>query len=232
MKSFAEESGAVVGHDADSVRAFLKQISRMIPGEGGRGYFDEIVYISTWKQNEAVAIGHQRREPAFIRSMRQNAVKVENHPLKTMDVRCKDPHCRCVHKRNPIQRVVQAGVDVAIATRMLQLLLEDKVDRLVLLAGDGDFETAVQLMVSKGVELNLCCSRHTTSARLLPHCHMTRGEADIIHLEDVWNEVSGLPPSREETRRAHEAMTASLAGLGGTYIPGSQPAQAQGRGRS
>lgn len=103
---------------------------------------------------------------------------------------------------------------MAIATCMFELVLKGKLERLVLLAGDGDFEAAVKLVVAQGIDLALCCSRETTSARLLPHCHTTRGEPDIIHLEDVWNDVSGLPPSRDETRRAQADMTSALAGVG------------------
>ena len=39
----------------------------------------------------------------------------------------------------PIYREVQAGVDVAIATKILTLAIEGQLDRVVLLAGDGDF---------------------------------------------------------------------------------------------
>jgi uncharacterized LabA/DUF88 family protein len=43
-----------------------------------------------------------------------------------------------------ITRLVQAGVDVAIATKMLTLVCEGVLDVLFLVAGDGDFLEALK----------------------------------------------------------------------------------------
>ena len=47
----------------------------------------------------------------------------------------------------------QAGVDVAIATKILTLVCEDQLDTLILIAGDGDFLDA--LKVSKFASITL-----------------------------------------------------------------------------
>lgn len=54
---------------------------------------------------------------------------------------CENTIGNCVHSNasRPIYREVQAGVDVAIATKILTLAIEGQLDRVVLLAGDGDF---------------------------------------------------------------------------------------------
>jgi uncharacterized LabA/DUF88 family protein len=48
-----------------------------------------------------------------------------------------------------ISRDVQKGVDVGIATPILKLAAQGQYDRLVLAAGDGDFEDAIDYVKSE-----------------------------------------------------------------------------------
>ncbi len=55
----------------------------------------------------------------------------------------KDVHNECPSCHNPFDRKVQKGVDVGIATLIVKLAAQNQYTRLVLSAGDGDFEDAI-----------------------------------------------------------------------------------------
>lgn len=63
-------------------------------------------------------------QKAWWDALRNKQFQVQMLGVKTMDVFCQEPGCNCKHSKKcqskaPIKRVVQAGVDVAIATKML-----------------------------------------------------------------------------------------------------------------
>jgi len=60
----------------------------------------------------------------------------------------KDLHLRCPNCAHPFDRPVQKGVDVGIATLMIKLAIQNVYDRLILSAGDGDFEDAISYIKS------------------------------------------------------------------------------------
>jgi uncharacterized LabA/DUF88 family protein len=62
--------------------------------------------------------------------------------------RLKDIHLQCPDCGTHFDREVQKGVDVAIATLIIKLAVQDVYDRLILSAGDGDFEDAISYVKS------------------------------------------------------------------------------------
>jgi uncharacterized LabA/DUF88 family protein len=69
-------------------------------------------------------------------------MRVQLYKLKDMDVTC--PDCN-----NNFKRQVQKGVDVGVATLIIKLASQGRYDRLVLSAGDGDFEDAINYVKSE-----------------------------------------------------------------------------------
>ena len=67
--------------------------------------------------------------------------RVQLYKLKTMHMRC--PDCG-----TSFERQVQKGVDVGIATLIIKLAVQNVYDRLILSAGDGDFEDAISYIKS------------------------------------------------------------------------------------
>ena len=63
-------------------------------------------------------------------------LRVQLYKLKHLNVRCSE--CQ-----EEFAKEVQKGVDVGIATLILKLAFQKKHDRLILSAGDGDFEDAI-----------------------------------------------------------------------------------------
>jgi uncharacterized LabA/DUF88 family protein len=61
----------------------------------------------------------------------------------------KDMHMSCPACRQPFDRQVQKGVDVGIATLIIKLAAQNVYDRLILSAGDGDFEDAISYVKSE-----------------------------------------------------------------------------------
>jgi nijmegen breakage syndrome protein 1 len=110
-------------------------------------------------------------------------MRVQLYGLKTMDVECPDHH-HC------IERKVQKGVDVGIATLIIKLATQGKYDRLVLSAGDGDFEDAIDYVKSDlGKEVVICGFKFTVSPDLQSYADR------VVWLDEIWDEVK--KPSRK-----------------------------------
>ena len=60
----------------------------------------------------------------------------------------KNIHTRCPACSHQFDRQEQKGVDVGIATLMIKLAVQNVYDRLILSAGDGDFEDAISYVKS------------------------------------------------------------------------------------
>jgi hypothetical protein len=56
----------------------------------------------------------------------------------------KDLHLECPSCSTHFAKQVQKGVDVGVATLIVQLAAQNQYDRLILSAGDGDFEDAIK----------------------------------------------------------------------------------------
>lgn len=99
--------------------------------------------------------------------------RVQLYKLKNLYVRCPD----CGHS---FERQVQKGVDVGIATLIMKLAVQNQYDRLILCAGDGDFEDAISFVKSDlHKEVWLCGSTSNLSPDLQSYAD------NVIWLEDL-----------------------------------------------
>lgn len=92
----------------------------------------------------------------------------------------KNVHSTCPTCTKQFERPVQKGVDVGIATLLIKLAVQNVYDRLILSAGDGDFEDAISYVKSdlhKEVWLN--GSQGTLSADLQSYAD------HVLWLEDL-----------------------------------------------
>ena len=105
--------------------------------------------------------GHNGCEE-FIDIMELNGFNMKMYPLKFMNTTCDS----CGNKGN---RIVQKGVDVGIITDLLSLAYEDKYDRVVITAGDGDFLDAIKKVQSLGKEVWVAGYRCSMSRDLKDH---------------------------------------------------------------
>lgn len=104
-------------------------------------------------------------------------MRVQLYDLKTMQVNC--PDCGKTFERH-----VQKGVDVGIATLMLRLATQNVCERLILSAGDGDFEDAIDYVKSNlHKEVWICGFRNTVSTDLQSYANK------VIWIEDFGDEV-------------------------------------------
>lgn len=69
--------------------------------------------------------------------------------LRVQLYRLKDVYSTCPNCKQQFDRPVQKGVDVGIATLMIKLAVQNVYDRLILSAGDGDFEDAISYVKSE-----------------------------------------------------------------------------------
>lgn len=87
-------------------------------------------------------------------------MRVQLYGLKGMSVVC--PNCG-----EAFERTIQKGVDVGIATLILKLAAQNQYERLILSAGDGDFEDAISYVKSElHREIWLCGFSDTISVDL------------------------------------------------------------------
>jgi uncharacterized LabA/DUF88 family protein len=99
----------------------------------------------------------------------------------------KDMHSRCPECGHSFERQVQKGVDVGIATLILKLAAQQKYDRLILAAGDGDFEDAIDYVKSElHKEIWICGFSNSVSADLQQYADK------MIWLDDMWPEIIKL----------------------------------------
>jgi uncharacterized LabA/DUF88 family protein len=95
--------------------------------------------------------------------------------LRVQLYRLKDAQAICPSCRHSFNRQVQKGVDVGIATLIIKLAAQNVYDRLILSAGDGDFEDAISYVKSElrkevwvsGSQLSLSADLQSYSDRVL-----------------------------------------------------------------
>lgn len=103
-------------------------------------------------------------------------MRVQLYNLKEMHIRCPNGEYM-VHQ-------VQKGVDVGIATLALKLAVQDRYERLLLAAGDGDFEDAIDYIKSeRHKEIWLCGFASSMSADLQSYADR------VIWLDDQWDSI-------------------------------------------
>jgi uncharacterized LabA/DUF88 family protein len=94
--------------------------------------------------------------------------------------RLKELHITCKHCGTEFVREVQKGVDVGIATLMVKMAAQGVYDRLILSAGDGDFEDAISYVKSERLkEVWVCGSQDNLSPDLQSYAD------NVIWLEDL-----------------------------------------------
>lgn len=71
---------------------------------------------------------------------------IEIKKFKLNEKFCANPSCNCVHKNEPIISNVQCGVDTFITAKMVQMSCTNKVNQIILLTADGDFQSALQIV--------------------------------------------------------------------------------------
>jgi nijmegen breakage syndrome protein 1 len=96
----------------------------------------------------------------------------------------KDLHVHCPQCDNKFEREVQKGVDVGIATLIVRLAAQNQYNRLILSAGDGDFEDAIAFAKEEmHKEFWLSGFDDTVSADLQSYANK------MLWLGDVWEEI-------------------------------------------
>jgi len=100
----------------------------------------------------------------------------------------KDLHITCQHCGTDSVREVQKGVDVGIATLIVKMAAQGVYDRLLLCAGDGDFEDAISYVKSElHKEVWICGSQDNLSTDLQSYAD------NVIWLEDLHPAIDKEP---------------------------------------
>lgn len=103
-------------------------------------------------------------------------MRVKLYKVKTVAVRCPNGEM--------VERHVQKGVDVGIATLIVKLASQGVYDRLVLCAGDGDFEDAISFIKEHmNKDVWLCGFADTISADLQSYSDR------VVWLEEIWDRI-------------------------------------------
>ena len=140
------------------------------------GEFVEAYYLNAAPddRNEALEGFHTWMKSAPPRGPK---FRVQVYNLKSLSSICPD----CGHE---FERPVQKGVDVGIATLALKLAMQNKYDRFVLAAGDGDFEDAIRYIVDEHAkEFILVGFGQSLSTDLQSYARR------VVFLEDHWPSI-------------------------------------------
>jgi uncharacterized LabA/DUF88 family protein len=96
----------------------------------------------------------------------------------------KDVHNTCPNCTHHFERQVQKGVDVGIATLIIKLATQNQYDRLLLIAGDGDFEDAISYVKEElHKEIWMSGFNGSLSADLQSYAN------NVIWLDDIWDSI-------------------------------------------
>ena len=164
---------------------------------------------------------------AFLKLLNAHQIRTEIRPVKSMSVVCHDRQCNCAHSVSskhcrPIRREVQAGVDVAIATKILTFACENRLDQVVLLAGDGDFVDAIKYVKEHlHKKVFVVGFKDSMSSRLMPYAESPNGVLILDDLADLITQAapgalldkaaSPPPPSRARTDSPPPAVRGASA---------------------
>jgi len=97
----------------------------------------------------------------------------------------KEMHNDCPACNHGFARDVQKGVDVGIATLLIKMAVQQRYDRVLLSAGDGDFEDAVEYLKDElGKEFWLAGFKGSVSADLQSYADQ------LIWIDDLWSAVA------------------------------------------
>jgi uncharacterized LabA/DUF88 family protein len=145
-------------------------------------------------KNELVRLNcHSIYESYFLNSTRDPATEAQNKfhtwlksaaprgpKIRVQLYKLKDMHVTCDSCGNQFDREVQKGVDVGIATLIVKLAAQNVYERLILAAGDGDFEDAINYVKSElHKEVWVCGSRANLSTDLQSYAD------NVIWLEEL-----------------------------------------------
>lgn len=107
---------------------------------GGGSQIEEIFYFSALaKHLDSVAPGKTARHKQFIKCLESTGVIVELFQFKSKEVSYKQGNIRIT-----IYRYEEKETDVAIGSRLLELLHEGRCDHAVLVTGDSDLTPAIE----------------------------------------------------------------------------------------
>lgn len=107
-------------------------------------------------------------------------MRVQLYRLKEISVVCQN--CG-----KSIMKSIQKGVDVGIATLLLKLAFQDQYDRVILAAGDGDYEDAIEYVKSDlHKEIWISGFDGSVSADLQSYADR------VIWLNDSWDQIRRL----------------------------------------
>ncbi len=105
--------------------------------------------------------------------------------MRVMLYSLKDLYVECPTCGHSVVRKVQKGVDVGVATLIVKLASQDRYDRVVLAAGDGDFEDAIAYAKETlHKEVWLCGYEGSVSADLQSYAD------EVIWLDPLWERFS------------------------------------------
>jgi len=132
---------------------------------------------------------------------------MEIKKFKLNEKYCANPQCNCIHKKEPILSNVQCGVDTFITAKMVEMSCKQKVDQIILLSGDGDFQSAIQIVSEYNIDVMVVGTNISELLRSDKNCK-------CIEIPDiVFNEINNLahvPEYKYSPTRFNEISNVNL----------------------
>lgn len=102
-------------------------------------------------------------------------------------------HSRCPNCQHEFDRSMQKGVDVTIATLLLKLCTHSDCEKIILAAGDGDFEAAVSY-IKTDLKKSIWLVGSTGSLSPNIQCYAD----NVIWIDEIWSAIA-KPSPKEPT---------------------------------
>ena len=170
--------------DAETlISSFINSIEEMLNVTCIHRHF----YTALFQRSQAYDSMYQKQS-AIIQIMEDKCGFIADcRDFKNMSIYC--PNNRCKHNNYPINRRVQAEVDVAIATKSLSMAAKDEYDVLIVITGDRDFKDCFKSVSSDfGKSVKIVGFEGSTWNE---YYDRFRG-IEVISAERVWGKAIGF----------------------------------------
>lgn len=140
--------------------AYLTSIAHKVDITRLNGVIEHIAGEKPYNTVWFTSFAPSGNDVGFVEALKRGGIEVVQYHHGARTSKC----TKCGHVD---EFIVQKGVDVGIAIRVMNELYSDSFSRLVFIAGDGDFSELLSIVRKKGKEVVLIGTRRTTSKFLI-----------------------------------------------------------------
>jgi len=112
----------------------------------------------------------------FLTALSKHGIQIKTKIIKQRKSNC--PHCGC-----QVNRYVQKGVDVSLASDIVRHAFQGTCDICIIVSGDEDYKDAIEIAKDKGLKIWVASFRNSLSVDL------ERSTDRVVYLDDLFENI-------------------------------------------